>query len=54
MRCRRQRGLTLIELVIALSLVGALLVIMFSRLRVGLTAWSRGESRAGCSNTSET
>ena len=46
MRCCRQRGLTLIELVIALSLVGALLVIMFSGLRVGLTAWSRGEGRA--------
>jgi prepilin-type N-terminal cleavage/methylation domain-containing protein len=46
MRCRQQRGLTLIELVIALSLVGALLVIMFSGLRVGLTAWSRGEGRA--------
>ena len=45
MRSRRQCGLTLIELIIALGLVGALLVIMFSGLRVGLTAWSRSEGR---------
>jgi general secretion pathway protein J len=42
----RQRGFTLIEVVIALSIVGALLVIMFGGLRVGLGAWSRGEERA--------
>jgi general secretion pathway protein J len=42
----RQRGFTLIEVVLALSIVGALLVIMFGGLRVGLGAWSRGEERA--------
>jgi prepilin-type N-terminal cleavage/methylation domain-containing protein len=41
-----QRGFTLIEIVIALSIVGALLVIMFGGLRVGLGAWRRGEDRA--------
>ncbi len=46
MKRGRQRGFTLIEVVIALSIVGALLVIMFGGLRVGLTAWSRGENRA--------
>jgi general secretion pathway protein J len=45
-RCSRQRGFTLIEIVIALSIVGALLVIMFGGLRVGLGAWRRGEDRA--------
>ena len=42
----RARGFTLLEVVIALSIVGALLVIMFGGLRVGLGAWSRGENRA--------
>lgn len=46
MRRARQRGFTLIEIVIALSIVGALLVIMFGGLRVGLGAWRRGEDRA--------
>jgi general secretion pathway protein J len=46
MRPGRQRGFTLIEIVIALSIVGALLVIMFGGLRVGLGAWRRGEDRA--------
>ena len=46
MRHGRQRGFTLIEIVIALSIVGALLVIMFGGLRVGLGAWRRGEDRA--------
>jgi general secretion pathway protein J len=46
MRRSRQRGFTLIEIVIALSIVGALLVIMFGGLRAGLGAWRRGEDRA--------
>jgi len=46
MRRGRERGFTLIEIVIALSIVGVLLVIMFGGLRVGLNAWRRGEDRA--------
>ena len=43
---RQHRGFTVLELVIALSMVAVLLVIMFSSLRIGLMAWSRGEERA--------
>jgi len=41
-----QRGFTLLELIIALSIVGALLVVAFGGLRVGIAAWSQGEDRA--------
>jgi general secretion pathway protein J len=40
---RGQRGFTLIELVLALSIVAAMLAIAFGGLRVGLRAWQRGE-----------
>jgi len=40
------RGFTLLELILALSIVASLLVIMFGGLRVGLAAWRRGEERA--------
>ena len=43
---RRDRGFTLLELILALSIVASLLVIMFGGLRVGLAAWRRGEERA--------
>jgi general secretion pathway protein J len=43
---RPDRGFTLLELILALSIVAALLVIMFGGLRVGLAAWRRGEERA--------
>ena len=46
MRRRREAGFTLLELVIALAIVGALLVIAFGGLRVGLAAWTQGEDRA--------
>lgn len=39
-------GFTLLELVLALAIVGALLVVMFGGLRVGLAAWGSGERRA--------
>ncbi len=42
----RTRGFTLLELLIALSIVAALLVILLGGLRVGLAAWRQGEDRA--------
>lgn len=41
----RARGFTLLEVLIAISIVGALLVIAFSGLRVAMAAWSQGEAR---------
>ena len=43
---RRQRGFTLVELLIALAIVAALLAIAFGGLRVALAAWQQGEDRA--------
>jgi prepilin-type N-terminal cleavage/methylation domain-containing protein len=43
---RRASGFTLIEIVIALSLVAALLAITFGGLRVGMAAWRQGDARA--------
>jgi prepilin-type N-terminal cleavage/methylation domain-containing protein len=40
------RGFTLIEMVLALGIAAAVLVIVFGGLRAGLGAWSRGEARA--------
>ena len=45
-RAARCRGFTLLELLIALSIVGALLAIAFGGLRVAIAAWGRGEDRA--------
>jgi general secretion pathway protein J len=45
MSSRGARGFTLLELVLALAIVGALLVIMFGGLRVALAAWTVGERR---------
>ena len=42
----RPRGFTLVEVVIALTIVATLLVVMFGSLRVGLAAWQRGDERA--------
>lgn len=39
-------GFTLLELLIALSIVGALLAIAFGGLRVAISAWTRGDDRA--------
>jgi len=43
---REQRGFTLVEVVIALTIMATLLVVLFAGLRVGLTAWQRGDQRS--------
>jgi general secretion pathway protein J len=43
---REPAGFTLLELVVALAIVGALLVIAFGGMRVALAAWQQGETRA--------
>ncbi|HXJ80672.1 MAG TPA: prepilin-type N-terminal cleavage/methylation domain-containing protein [Candidatus Methylomirabilis sp.] len=46
MRRRAQSGFTLIELVLALTIVAIMVTMLFSGLRVGLRAWQTGEERA--------
>ena len=43
---REQRGFTLVEVVIALTIMATLLVVLFASLRVGLAAWQRGDERS--------
>lgn len=43
---RDERGFTLLELLIALTIVGAVLVIAFGGMRIALAAWRQGEDRA--------
>lgn len=45
-RSGRERAFTLVEVVLALSIAAAVLVIVFGGLRVALAAWSKGEARA--------
>ena len=42
---KHARGFTLLEVLIAISIVGALLVIAFGGLRVAIAAWRQGEAR---------
>jgi general secretion pathway protein J len=41
-----KRGFTLLEVLLAVSIVAALMVIVSGGLRIGLTAWQRGEARS--------
>src|SRR5437867_2079247 len=46
MRRRLAAGFTLIELVLALSILAIMITVLFGGLRMGLRAWQRGEDRA--------
>jgi general secretion pathway protein J len=43
---RNDRGFTMLELLIALAIVGALLAVAFGGMRVAMSAWRQGEDRA--------
>ncbi len=47
---RRQSGFTLLELVVAITLMGLVLVVLYSGLRLGLNSWDSGEARAEATN----
>ena len=47
---RRRAGFTLIELVIAITLMGLVLVALYSGLRLGLNSWDSGEQHAEAVN----
>lgn len=47
---RRQIGFTLLELVVAITLMGLVLVVLYSGLRLGLNSWEGGEQRAEAIN----
>ena len=48
------RGFTLLELILALAIVGTLLAIAFGGLRIGAAAWRQGEERAEAHQHSRT
>lgn len=47
---REQTGFTLLELVVAITLTGLVLVLLYSGLRLGLNGWDSGEARAEATN----
>ena len=47
---RRQAGFTLLELVVAITLMGLVLVVLYSGLRLGMNGWDSGEQRAEATN----
>ena len=44
--CRRFAGFTLLEMLIGLTLLGVLLILIYSSLNIGLRAWDTGDRRA--------
>ncbi len=46
----RQGGFTLLELLVAITLMGLVLVVLYSGLRLGLNSWDSGERRAEATN----
>jgi general secretion pathway protein J len=46
----RQAGFTLLELVVAMTMMGLVLVVLYSGLRLGLNGWDSGEQRAETTN----
>lgn len=45
-----QAGFTLLELIVAITLMGLVLVVLYSGLRLGLNSWDGGEQRAEATN----
>ena len=44
---QRARGFTLLEMLVGLTLLGVLLILIYSALNIGLRAWDTGDQRAG-------
>ncbi|MEO8101068.1 MAG: prepilin-type N-terminal cleavage/methylation domain-containing protein [Betaproteobacteria bacterium] len=44
--CRRPYGFTLLEMLVGLTLLGILLILIYSALNIGLRAWDTGDQRA--------
>jgi general secretion pathway protein J len=43
---RREAGFTLLELLVGLTLLGVLMILVYSALNIGLRAWDTGDARA--------
>jgi len=49
-RDSRRAGFTLLELLVSITLMGLVLVVLYSGLRLGLNSWEGGEQRAEATN----